>query len=239
MNMRKLIQWQVLSGALLCGQTVEAETALRPQCGVLHSAAQYGPYDYRTAKRQSVEVVLVAHYNDDVDSLRSGMKGIKSPGPDLDYTLRALPNFARALAAMTKLAEREKTEQPYGARYTVSCYFERALAFQPDDKIARMLYVNYLVRRNRTQEATEQLDYLASTAEADDPLTHFNLGLLYAEARQAEKALAQARKAEELGKPGAPIVQRLKDLGLPTTPAASDPPASAASAAAMPANATH
>ena len=43
--------------------------------------------------------------------------------------------------ALTRLAERDKTDRPWGVRWPVPCYFVRAVAFRPDDGALReMLY---------------------------------------------------------------------------------------------------
>jgi len=204
-------------------------------CGRLRSAGQYGPYDYRTATKAQVEVVLFNHFTSDVENLRRGVTTGKHPAGDMDYTLRALPNYARALVAMMRIAERENTDQPAGAQYTVACYFERALRFRPDDHIVRMLYASYLMKKNHPEDAIPQLDYVASTADPENALTHYNLSLLYLDAAQYDKAKEQALQAETLGKPIDAIRARLSTAGHPLAevPAAS----AAASAAELPASA--
>jgi len=93
---------------------------------------------------------------DAVETLTQGMTG--SLGGDISYTLEHFPNHHRALASMARLGLRLKSAQPVGARYTVSCFFERAIAFAPHDVTARMVYGNYLLAMGQDATALEQLD---------------------------------------------------------------------------------
>ncbi len=236
MKLQQTFRLASMLALLLQGGAALAEDDATAACGPIYPPGQYGPYDYRTATKPQVGVVLGFHFNSEVEALRSGVKNVHEVGADLDYTLRALPNYARALVAMMKLGEREKTDQPRGAHYSVSCYFERALRFRPDDNIVRMLYADFLMRGKQAADAVAQLDYVASTADPENALTHYNLSLLYLDANQPEKAAAQALQAEALGKPIGAIRARLEAAGHPL--AASDPasapatPASASSASA-------
>ena len=97
------------------------------ECGELANA--YGPYDYRSS-RDKLAIVEAAHFTPDVEALRSGSTG--QLGGDIDYTLRASPNHPRALIAMANLGRRMNSEQPPGAKYTLACYFDRAVRFADD-----------------------------------------------------------------------------------------------------------
>jgi len=204
----------------------DEESSVTP-CGPLHPYGQYGPYDFRNAGKDKTEVVVAHHFNADVEALRSGVKYKNDVGGDLDYTLRALPNHPRALVAMMRLGDRESTDQPRGAHYTVNCYFERALRFRPDDYIVRLIYAGYLINKKRVGEAVSQIDYVAATAPTDNPLTHYNLALLYLDAGQYTKSQEQGLKAEAQGK----NIEQLRSRLAAVAPAASAPeaPASAAS----------
>src|SRR5438128_12469438 len=76
----------------------------------------YGPYDYRTATDQQKHLVEItgAHFTTSVETLRSGNTG--TLGGELDYTLRVFPNHTRALMAMVRLGQRDKTIKPQGAQ---------------------------------------------------------------------------------------------------------------------------
>ena len=178
-------------------------------CGPLGN--NFGPYDYRpekfvrddmdshTAKRILVEG---AHFTPRVELLigsqSKSMSQSEPPGGDIDYTLRAFPNHHRALMSVMKYGERKKSDKPAGLRYIVECYFERAVRFAPTDTIARMLYATYLTKNSRLPEAVSQLEASDSLA-AENPFTHYNIGLVYFDMKNYGKALSQAHRATALG----------------------------------------
>jgi len=118
--------------------------------------------------------------------------------------------------------------------YPIECYFERALRFQPDDAIAKMLYANYLVAKKRVPDAELQLQAAISVA-ADNPFTHFNIGMMYFDLKNYPLALSQAHRALDLGFTKPDLKDRLVAAGKWVEPAKAvpaDSPASAASPAA-------
>jgi tetratricopeptide (TPR) repeat protein len=189
-----------------------------PPCGSLDNA--YGPYDYRT-DRDKLQIVEVAHFTPPVEALLRGERGHLSQ--DLDYTLRASPNHHRALASMTRLAERQKVDKVSGAGWDVDCYYIRALRFRGNDTTVRMLYATYLHKKGRSEEALTQLN-VARDFAADNPFTHYNLGLVYLDLGAHEQALASAHKAMALGFPRTELRDKLAAAGKWAEPAASAPP---------------
>ena len=196
-------------------------------CGSLTNG--YGPYDYRT-DGDKLPIVTGAHFTDVVEALIRGTTSTR-PGGDIDYTLRAIPNNHRALMAMMRLGEKEKTSQPSGSRYSIECWFERAILFRPDDGIVRMIYSTYLNRNGRIPDATRQLE-IATTYAKDNAFTHYNIGLHYFDMKNYDKALVQAHKAIELGFPQTVLRDKLQSVGkwaepanVPTTPVADIAPA--------------
>ena len=176
-------------------------------CGPL--ANNFGPYDYRPEKfvpddmdshKQKRWLVESAHFLPRVEFLIGGNRpdSKEPPGGDIDYTLRAFPNHHRALMSVMKYGERKKNPKPADLRYTVECYFERAIRFKPDDTIVRMLYATYLTKNSRLPEAVSQLEASDSLA-AENPFTHYNIGLVYFDMKNYGKALAQAHRATALG----------------------------------------
>ncbi|WP_114971804.1 tetratricopeptide repeat protein [Rhodoferax ferrireducens] len=163
-------------------------------CGSLKNG--YGPYDYRT-DRDKLPIVTGAHFTEVVEALIRGTTNTR-PGGDIDYTLRAIPNNHRALMAMMRLGEKEKTTQPSGSSYSIECWFERAILFRPDDGIVRMIYSTYLNRNGRIPDATRQLE-IATTYAKDSAVTHYNIGLHYFDLKNYDKAIIQAHKAMALG----------------------------------------
>lgn len=130
-----------------------------------------------------------------------------------------------------RLGVKVKSEHLEGLAYPVECYFERALRYQPNDAIARMLYANYLVVHKRPSEAAQQLEVAIGLA-ADNPFTHYNIGLMYMDLKDYPRALAQAHRAIELGFTKPDLKDRLVAASRWVEPAPAPAPAAAASAAA-------
>ena len=200
-------------------------------CGTLYSTGQYGPYDYRT-DRDKLPIVEGAHFTAAVEALIRGTTSAR-PGGDIDYTLRAIPNNHRALMAMVRLGEREKTTQPSGSRYSIDCWFERATLFRPDDAIVRMIYSSYLNTKNRIPEASQQLE-MATTYAKDSGFTHYNIGLHHFDLKNYDKALAHAHAAMALSFAQTALRDQLLSVGkwveptkAPAPKAADSPPDSA------------
>lgn len=203
MLMLMLVMANAVLGSAAFGQVNPAN------CGQLRGGG-YGPYDYRSDKSK-LGVVEQYHFSSSVEALIRGVAG-GSPGGDLDYTLRAFPNHHRALISVTKYGERSKSLRPAGLTYEVECYFERAIRFQPDDLIVRMLYATFLAGHRRNSEGIQQLD-LAAQQAGDNPFTHHNLGLVYYDLKEYEKALRQAHRASALGFTRADLKDQLVKVG--------------------------
>ena len=128
---------------------------------------------------------------------------------------------------MMRLAEKTKTQQPNGSHYTIECWFERAIRFRPDDQVVRMIYTTFLTKNNRKTEAMQQLDIVLS-ATKDSPFTYQNVGLLYVDLGEYEKALVQAHKAMTLGLNAPELRKKLQAAGKwidPIVEIATDPSA--------------
>jgi tetratricopeptide (TPR) repeat protein len=174
-------------------------------CGELNN--HYGPFDYRKGRFDLVEK---AHFTEEVEKL---IKGSTGPlGGDLDYTLRAIPNHVRALASLAKLELRKKGEPIQGLKWSVECYFDRAMRFQPDDAGVRTVYGGYLYKLGRTNEAVEQLTE-AVKLDPENGTAHHNLGLIYFQKKDYEKAKLHAKKADTLGFPLPGLKNKLIELG--------------------------
>lgn len=128
---------------------------------------------------------------------------------DVAYTLHVFPNHARALVTMTRLGERHHTDTPPGAKFTIDCYFQRAVRFRPDDTVVRSLYAQYLAKNGRKSAALAELGIAAEHA-GENPFSHFNIGLLYFELEDYEHAELHAKKAKALGFPRTELIDRLK-----------------------------
>lgn len=181
-------------------------------CGSLENA--YGPYDYTNADHRlnKIPIVIGAHFTSDVQTLRSGASGRATPGPDIDYTLRAIPNHHEALYAMALLEFKTGKSPPPGSRYTVDCWFDRAKRFAPTDGMVYMIHGIYLRKKGKLEQAKssyqEAIRLLPEAAEA-----HYNLGLLYFETGELESALEEAHKAYEGGFPLKGLKRKLEAKG--------------------------
>jgi len=194
-------------------------------CGSLQN--HYGPYDYRKERGGRLNIVESAHFTPVVEALIRGSSS-DYVGDDLSYTLRTSPNHHRALVAVVRFAERTKSSKPPYMQYSVDCYFERAVRFQPDDTVVRALYAQYLNRQGRTADGLRHLKAGVTFAK-DNPLSHYNLGLVFMELKAYDEAMAQAYTAIDLGMPPGQLVAQLKALGRWQEPAPA--PAGAATAA--------
>ncbi len=217
-------------------------------CGPLQSS-HYGPFDYRggrnalsppdndTLARRRM-LVENAHFTPRVEMLLGSQSAGLSfpPGGDLDYTLRAFPNNPRALLAVMRYGEKAKKDKPEGLHFVVECYFERAIRFAPNDNVARMVYTTFLTKKNRKTDALQQLQMVLNSAK-DNPFTHFNVGLLYFDLGEHQEAVAQARKAKELGFVGTALIDQLKAAGKWTEPVADLPTEAATAETSAPASA--
>jgi tetratricopeptide (TPR) repeat protein len=164
-----------------------------PHCGVLAG------YDYTNGEnREYLSRVEQHHFTPNVEALRSGNSA--TIGGELSYTLMMFPNHHRALAALGNFTLKEKTLKPYGAKYSVECFFDRAIRFKPTDAMVRMVYGNYLLKAGQTDKATEQLQ-MAADLQPENPTINYNLGLLYVQKKDYEQARTYAKKAYELDFP--------------------------------------
>lgn len=174
----------------------------------------FGPFDYRTAPRADIKIVEEYHFTPGVEAMtRPATTTYANMAADVAYTLHVFPNHHRALITMTRMGEKQKTDQPAGAKFTVECYFERAVLYRPDDTVARALYAQYLVKHGRKEQALKQLAFAVEQAK-DRPLSHYNLGLVYLEMGEYDLALKQAHEAKRLGLENRPqLEERLRKAG--------------------------
>lgn len=164
-------------------------------CGDLKS--HYGPFDYRTSRGERLDTVERYHFTPEVEALIRGKSSIHI-GQDLGYTLGTFPNHHRALMSTMLYGRKLKSPQPPDLKYSVECFFQRALRFRPDDTTARMIYAMFLTANDRAPEAMRELERVEKEA-GDNPFTSYNLGLIYLDLREYNKALQLAHKAMAQG----------------------------------------
>jgi tetratricopeptide (TPR) repeat protein len=174
--------------------TMLSTAVAQENCGGLNEG--YGPFDYRTGKKD-LEIVERVHFLPFVENLTRGNTS-GTPGGDIDYTLRASPNHHRALLAMMNLSKKEKKDRPTGSRYTIACWFDRAERFAPDDAMVKTLYGTFLLQKGKVGEGVRKLEEALSMA-GDSANIHYNLGLAYFDLKDYDKSLASAHKAYQLG----------------------------------------
>lgn len=181
-------------------------------CGDMRSEhfGNFGPFDYRAISPSDLSLVERNHFTPKVEQLIAGETS--TIGGDLSYTLRAIPNHPRALAAMAKLSRKEKRPTPIGSYYSVECWFERAMRYRPDDANVRVVYGIELIRDGKNAAAVEQLKFAVQQAP-DNANVHYNIGLAYFSLADYEQSLAHAKKAYELGFPLPGLRDKLKRAG--------------------------
>lgn len=197
-------------GCMLPG-AVFAQDASGNQCGNPFSN-HFGPFDYRKADAATKALVEKFHFTPGIESMtRPQNTTYAEMAGDVSYTLHVFPNHPRALLTMTRLGERYKSPQPPGAKFSVDCYYDRAVRFTPDDTVVRAFYALHLVKQGQKESALQQLGLAAEHAK-DNPTSHFNIGLVYFDLKEYDRALAQAHKAQELGSTRPELMDRLKSV---------------------------
>lgn len=170
-----------------------------------------GQLDYtNSANKPTLATVEEFHFTPKVEQLIKGNSG--SLGGDLAYTLEHFPNHHRALMAFSKLVLRDKKLRPEGARYSIECYFDRAMRFKPDDGIVRMIYGIYLLKSGDLAKAIDQLNE-ANRLQPENANINYNLGLLYMKKKDYQHAKIHAKKAYELGFPLQGLKNMLSEAG--------------------------
>ncbi|MDP2559546.1 tetratricopeptide repeat protein [Psychrobium sp. 1_MG-2023] len=152
----------------------------------------YGPFDSTNPQHRSkLGVVLKYHFNDNVRRLQG-----KRHSSDLDYTLRAIPNYHQALYAVSQYEQRGLLKGFYNA----DCYFKRALYFQPKDAVSYMLFGMHLQATKRLNEAKKVYQRALKITPTAAEL-NYNYGLLLFELGEYNAAEKAAQKAYQKGYP--------------------------------------
>lgn len=166
-------------------------------CGdFFYSATALGPLDYRTATPEQKHIVENVHFSTNVERLIKGERG--TIGGDLAYTLRVFPNHPRALRSAAEWQRRNRGLLPPDMQYTMDCWFDRAVAYRPDDAQVRIVWAFELIKAKQNTAALEQVTKAEQLAKGN-PQIHYNVGLLYFDLKEYDKSLANARIAYEQG----------------------------------------
>lgn len=168
-----------------------------PGCGDFnYSISALGPLDYRITDPEVIDFVEVRHFTPQVERLVKGEKG--TLGSEMAYMLGVFPNHHRALRSALELTKRHGGTMPPEMKYSVDCWFDRAIAYRPDDVLVRVLWAQELIRRGDRRSALQQVE-IAETFAKGSPPSHYNLGLLYFELREYEKSMSNAKIAYDNG----------------------------------------
>jgi hypothetical protein len=161
-----------------------------------YSTLTIGPLDYRITPPDVRELVERRHFNKNVEQLKKGITS--SVGGDINYTLSAFPNHPRALRSAAELSRRRGGHREAQLRFSIECYFDRALAFRPDDDQVRILWAKELLKSKQSAAALEQTKAAEGLANGD-PGKHYNVALLYFDLGDYEKSMANAKIAYDGG----------------------------------------
>lgn len=205
---RKLARLLIVASAVGGAASGFAQTAGNP-CGNPFQN-HFGPWDYRSAPSDKKRMVENPHFPPGVEALTKPSKTtFGMMAADVGYTLRVFPNHHRALITMSRLADRHKTDEPPGARFTLNCYFDRAVRFAPDDTVVRMLYAQYLGKKGDKDNAKYQVTEAIRFA-GDNALSNHNIGLVAFDLGFYDIAVSQAKKVASLGDTREDLVTRLR-----------------------------
>lgn len=180
--------------------------ALAADCPPYVKGSTGGDY-YNPDDARGLALVETYHFGPTVEALQRGQSG--NLASDIAYTLEHFPNHPRALSAMARLAQRLRKEQVPAARFSVECYFQRAIAFTPDDGAAQALYGAYLLSLRRDKDALAQLES-AVALQPGHAAAWYNLGLARMRQKDFAAALEAAHKAYGMGFPLPGLRQQLK-----------------------------
>jgi Flp pilus assembly protein TadD len=99
-----------------------------------------------------------------------------------------------------------------GAKFSMECYFERAMRWRPEDPVVRMVYANHLAKRGEVEGAREQYE-AALKLDPDGPEIAYNAGLFYFSQKQYSRARELAETAYKGGYPLPGLKNKLKGVG--------------------------
>ncbi|SFU47677.1 tetratricopeptide repeat protein [Pseudoduganella namucuonensis] len=190
----------ILIAAAGCGAAAAAAPGGKASyCGNVGGSNAPAVFDYRKGKTEYAMQLAQTERNSFSPDVESGARG-PSSAQELDRTLQIFPNHTPALAALARLALKEKQVRLPGASLPVECYFDRAQRFAPDDAAVYTTYANYLVALGLNAKAVEMYTR-ASELDPANPVINYNLGLALVKARDFERANKHAQRAYAAGFP--------------------------------------
>ncbi|OOG22026.1 hypothetical protein B1C78_15555 [Thioalkalivibrio denitrificans] len=205
--------WCLVLIALSVCQVAVAQTDIQGMfCGSLEN--HYGPFDYTNSQERAQRLPIVErfHFTNEIATLTTTGRVPEYLGRNIAYTLHTFPNHHRALDAMSRLSIMQGRPHPLGARYTVDCYFERAIRWRPNDPTVRLVYGIHHYRAQRLDAAVRELGEALRMAP-EDPEVHYNLGLAFLSKGDYAAARRHAVQAYERGYPLPGLRSRLERIG--------------------------
>jgi len=180
------------------------------------------PRDYRTVDDHWRNLVENEHFDAHYKAYLEGYlkvpagrhKEYESISAGFDYTLWGFPNHPRALAAIERLSHNQKNvDKLPGMHLSVSCYFQRAVQWYPDDPLPHAIYAYYLARRQHPEQARYEV-WQADRLEAYDFNVSMYLAFALIEMHQYQDAARHAKRAYAQGYPLPWLRQRLAREGV-------------------------
>lgn len=189
--------------------------ALAAQCAVLGGLKGLTApvIDYRTRDetpylRWETLDVKHNHYDPVIGRMREGEYSRRVMA-DLDFMLRHWPNHLPGLEALIQYELSGGKTYEWAPAY---CYLERARQFAPDDVGVVLREGYYFWKKKDNARAVKAFeDALALDPNSAD--AHYDLGLVYCELGEYDKALLQARAAYDAGYPLPGLKNKLQEAG--------------------------
>jgi len=174
------------------------------------------PYDYRHPPDRTVTSAVLPqiealHFMPEIEFLQGDLTESNAAG-QIEFVLLIYPNHHRALASLSRLAQRMRTDSRRIRYFTINCLFIRSVTYFPDDPVVRSIYGVHLSNFGRKKEALTQL-LAAERLGANDANTFYNLGLLYLDMRDFDKSMSYAKRAYDAGFPLQGLRTRLQAAG--------------------------
>jgi tetratricopeptide (TPR) repeat protein len=183
-------------------------------CGPMREVAtEGGRIDYRlrgvsAMVKKGVGDLDKYHTTLAIAELRTGSL-YRSVKDNLDFTLRHSPNHHGALQT---LIQYDRAGGKIWDFPETECYLAWAQEFAPDDGNV-WLITGYHFWSRKDMKRAEAAYLRALDANSESPETHYNLGLVYVELRDYERALEHAHAAYSRGHPLPGLRQKLERAG--------------------------
>lgn len=172
-------------------------------------------FDY-ISERNRIGIVEKFHFYREIEQLTMHDGRLDN---DLDYTLRSIPNHHRALWARARWYMRslknenkrdqlQRKERLREGNPPPECYFNRAKLFNPRDGMVSAIYGVYLHKRDAHEAALTEYKRAEEIIPQYAELI-YNMGLLYLDIGNLDKAREYADKASALGHPLKGLRRRL------------------------------